>query len=148
MRAPPGEAWLPVGGRWQCPDCGKQFVKPGLSHSCGQVSLEQHFAQRPRARALFNALCDTLQKAGGPFRLSVAKTRIGLINGITFAAVMPRKDFVRFHILLLRRLESARPVRIDHFPPWFVHTFELRDAHELDADMRGWLREAWSLGLR
>lgn len=148
MQAPPGSDWLPVDGRWQCPACGKQFVRAGLSHSCTTLTLDHHFAERPRAGELFHALRTMIEDVGGPFRLSIARTRIGLINGITFGAVMPRKDWLRFHFLLQRRLDSPRVVKVEHYPPWYLHLLELRDESEIDDELRGWFRESCSLGRR
>ena len=79
-------------------------------------------------------------------RLSVAKTRIGLINMITFSAVMPRKDYLRGHILLRRKVRSSRFVRIDDVPPYWVHHFVIRDEADLDDEFRAWLRESAELG--
>ncbi len=79
-------------------------------------------------------------------RLSVAKTRIGLITKITFAAVMPRKRYLRAHILLLRRVHSPRFVRGDHVHPYWVHFFEVRDEADLHDEMASWLREAYQVG--
>ena len=80
-------------------------------------------------------------------RLSVAKTRIGLITQITFAAVMPRKDYLRGHLLLRRKARSRRFLRVEDGPPYWVHHFVLRDEADLDADFRGWLREAYRVGM-
>lgn len=67
---------------------------------------------------------------------------------MTFAAVMPRKSYLRSHFLLRRRLDSPRVVRIDHDEPWYVHTLELHDEAGLDAELLGWLGESRRLSLR
>ncbi len=79
-------------------------------------------------------------------RLSVAKTRIGLITHLTFAAVQPRRDYLRAHILLRRRVESPRFIRIDNGPPYWVHHFRIRDEADLDQELRVLLREAYTVG--
>ena len=128
--------------------CGKAFVRKGTRHSCVVVPLSAHFAARPRAEELFQRLETAIREVGGPFRLSIAKTRIGLVNGITFAAVMPRKDHIRFHFVLKRRIDSGRILRVDHYEPWFVHTLKLRTPEDLDEELLGWLGESYQLGLR
>lgn len=140
--------WSRTADGWKCPRCQKRFIKPGLSHSCAIIALDEHFAGRPRSRQLFDALTSTIEKAGGPFRLSIAKTRIGLINGITFAAIMPRKNHLRFHFLLKRRIDSERVVKLEYYEPWYVHILELHEESELDEELRSWLGEAWKLGVR
>ncbi len=95
---------------------------------------------------MFEAFRAALEEEGGPVRLSVAKTRIGLIIKITFAAVMPRKRYLRAHILLLRRVHSPRFVRGDHVHPYWVYFFEIRDEADLDDEMRSWLREGYRVG--
>jgi hypothetical protein len=133
---------------WECSGCGKRFARRGQNHSCGSVPLESHFAGSPKARALFDAYHAALLDVGGPCRLSVAKTRIGFITGITFSAVMPRKHYLRAHILLLRKLESARFVRIENIDPWWVHTFEIRGESDIDDELRRLLKESYALGAR
>ena len=93
-----------------------------------------------------DAFLSAVRESGGPVRLSVAKTRIGLITGMTFAAVMPRRDYLRAHVVLRRRLRSARFLRIDRFQPYWVHVFEVHDEADLDDELRGWLRESYHVG--
>ena len=145
---PPAEAWVRAGARWECPACGKQYPRRGQGHSCVVVTLDEHFASRPRARELFDALRAAIEDAGGPVRLSIAKSRIGFINGITFAAAMPRQRSLRAHFVLLRELDSPRFIKVEHVPPWWVHTVSLDDPSQLDAELRVWLRESRQLGRR
>jgi uncharacterized protein DUF5655 len=81
-------------------------------------------------------------------RLSVAKTRIGFITGITFATATPRKRYLRAGFLLLRRARSPRFVGVQHVTPWWAHTLEIRDEAEIDDEVRAWLREAYEVGAR
>jgi hypothetical protein len=148
VNPPAGETWLPSNGLWQCPACGKQFKQRGLWHSCTIVPLDEHFRDKPQARGLFDAFCAVLEEEGGPFRLSIAKTRIGFITRMTFAAVTVRKAELRGHFLLLRRVESARIRRVEHFAPYWLHQFTLRSAAELDEEMKTWLAESYSVGSR
>ncbi|MFQ5740387.1 MAG: DUF5655 domain-containing protein [Acidobacteriota bacterium] len=143
---PPASSWSRCGSLWQCPGCGKLYPRAGQGHSCCVVSLEDHFRSRPRARQLFDAFRGAVEEVGGPVRLSIAKTRIGLITRLTFSAVMPRKDYLRAHILLRRRVPSQRFIRIDDGPPYWVHHFEVRDEADLDDELRTWLREAYRVG--
>ena len=147
MTSPPAEAWLRTGTLWRCPECDKLYPRAGQAHSCVVLSLDDHFRDRPRARELFAAFRAAVEEVGGPVRLSVAKTRIGLITYITFAAVMARKNYLRGHILLRRRVGSPRFVRVDDGPPYWVHHFEIRTETDLDDEFRSWLSEAYDVGL-
>ena len=146
MKVPPAQAWSRAGEHWQCPACGKLFPRAGQSHSCVVVPLDHHFDNRPRARELFEAFRRVVDEAGGPVRLSVAKTRIGLITELTFAAVQPRRDYLRVHILLKRRVDAPRFVRIDNVPPYWVHHFQIRDETDLDEELRALIHEACEVG--
>jgi hypothetical protein len=145
---PAGDTWLGVDGLFQCPACGKQFKQRGLWHSCIIVSLDEHFREQAEMRPLFDAFCRVLEEEGGPFRLSIAKTRIGFITRMTFAAVMVRKSELRGHFLLLRKVESPRIRKIEHFAPYWLHQFSLRNATELDREFREWLKESYAVGSR
>ncbi len=79
-------------------------------------------------------------------RLSIAKTRIGLIINITFTAIMPRKHHLRAHILLRREVDSVRVIRVDNGPPHWVHYFEIRNETDLNNELRTRLLEAYQVG--
>ncbi len=143
---PPASSWLRRGSLWQCPGCGKLYPRAGQMHSCCVVSLQAHFRGRPRARQLFDAFLDAVHEIG-PVRLSIAKTRIGLITRMTFAAVMPRNHYLRGHILLRQKVLSDRFIRVDEGPPYWVHHFEVRDEGDLDEEFRCWLLEAYRVGM-
>jgi hypothetical protein len=131
---------------WRCPGCDKLYPRAGQSHSCVVVSLDDHFRNRPRARELFDAFRAAIAEVGGPVRLSVAKTRIGLITNITFAAVMPRKNYLRAHVLLRRKVDSPRFVRVEEGPPYWVHHFNIQSEADFDGELRAWLSEAYRVG--
>ncbi|HSL69253.1 MAG TPA: DUF5655 domain-containing protein [Longimicrobiales bacterium] len=145
---PPGDQWLQSSGLWLCPACGKAFKQRGLWHACVVLSLDHHFAQRPRARELFDAFQRSLEEVGGPFRLSIAQSRIGFITRMTFAAVMPRRSYLRAHFLLLRRIDSPRIIKIEQLSPYWVHNIEIRAESDLDEELRAWLQESYAVGAR
>jgi hypothetical protein len=144
---PPADQWLPTGDQWRCPACGKQFVQRGIWHSCAAVSLDDHFVDRPRARELFDAFHTVVAEAG-PFRLSIARTRIGFINGITFLSVTPRIHHLRVGLVLLERLESPRFSRVEQIEKWWLHTLDIRHVAEIDEELRGWTHQAYAEGVR
>jgi uncharacterized C2H2 Zn-finger protein len=131
---------------WKCPRCGRPFANRNQEHSCASQSLDEHFRGKERARELFDAFVRELSKIG-PITITTAKTRIGIQTRMIFSAVMPRKDFLRGHLVLARRRPSPRFVRIDTISPRnHVHVFELRDEAQLDPEFRTFLREAYAVG--
>jgi hypothetical protein len=145
-KPPPGSQWTAVGRSWKCPRCGKRFIQRGLWHSCSVYTLDHHFAQKPAVRTLFDRYRAMVREAGGPFRLSIAKTRIGFIAAMTFAGASPRKAYLRAHFVMLRKISSPRFVHIESIPPYWVYSFEIRSESDLDEEARAWLTEAYTLG--
>ncbi len=131
---------------WTCPRCRRPFANRNQEHSCESVSLDQHFKGRPQARKLFDAYLRAIRRIG-PVTVTTAKTRIGIQTRMIFSAVMPRKDYLRAHLVLARRVESPRFLRVDTISPRnHVHVFELRDASELDPELFAFVAEAYRVG--
>jgi hypothetical protein len=75
------------------------------------------------------------------------KTRIAFQVRMSFAVVSFRRNKLRGHVVLARRLENPRFVRIDTISPRnHVHHFELRSPKELDREFLGFLRESYRVG--
>jgi len=75
------------------------------------------------------------------------KTRIAFQVRMSFAVVSFRRDKLRGHVVLARRLEHPRFLRIDTISPRnHVHHFELHSVGDLDQEFAGFLREAYRVG--
>ena len=75
------------------------------------------------------------------------RTRIALHTRMSFAAFMPRKHWLNGHLVLARRIDSARFSRIDQYSPRnLVHAFKLSTPDDVDAEFAGWLGEAYLVG--
>jgi hypothetical protein len=75
------------------------------------------------------------------------KTRIAFQVRMSFAQLSPRLRWLDGHVVLARRLPHPRFRRIDTISPRnHVHHFRLVTAGEIDAEFRGWLREAYAVG--
>jgi hypothetical protein len=49
--------------------------------------------------------------------------------------------------VLTRPIESPRFTRVEYIPPYyFVHRLRLARAEDVDAELRGWLAEAYQVG--
>jgi len=133
---------------WRCPVCGQTFVGRNMPHSCQVVPLQTHFEGRDELRAVFDAFV-TAAEENGPITINATKSRITLQARMRFAAVEPRRDHLRAHLVLRRALESPRFIRVEHLPPdYFIHNLRLARPEDVDAELRGWLAEAYLSGSR
>src|SRR5215470_7132124 len=133
---------------WQCPSCTREFVTPNMPHSCGRFSVEK-FLKGKSAQAIdlywrFSALVH----ACGPIKIAAAKTRIGFQVRMIFASVNRLSDRgLRAHVVLTRRLEHPRFDRIEMMTPrCYVHHFTLESIDDCNAEVKGWLCEAYKVG--
>ena len=131
---------------WQCPACGQTFVARNMPHSCLVVPLDQHFEGRPPAlRAAFDALVAAAE-ANGPVTVNATKSRITLQVRMRFAAVEPRRDHLRAHLVLTRHIDHPR-LTVEHLEPrYHVHRLKLSEPADVDAELAAWLAEAYAVG--
>ena len=131
---------------WTCPRCGKSYVTRNMWHSCVVVPLDSHFTGRPRSRELYYAVLRFVE-ADGPVTVSVSKTRIEFMTRARFGGVRVMRDWLWFAFWLKRQVVSDRFDRVDFYGgrDWGYH-LRIRDESQLDDELRGWLREARSVG--
>jgi len=80
-------------------------------------------------------------------KLAPTKTRIGFQARMLFAAVSLRENSLDCHVVLWRRLENPRFVRIESLTPRIhVHHFRIQSGKELDYEVASWLQEAYKVG--
>ena len=133
---------------WACPVCGQRFVTRNLPHSCQVVPLDEFFAgSAPELRELFERYV-AAARANGPVTVNVTKSRIALQVRMRFAGVLrPRKRYLVATFVLTRPVESPRFVRVEPIPPYYyVHSLRLATAADIDAELEGWLAEAYQVG--
>lgn len=86
-------------------------------------------------------------RAIGPVRVLPEKTRIAFQVRMSFAQVTPRQKWLDGHLVLARRLEHPRFRQVQTFSPRnHLHVFRLTRLEDVDAEFRGWLREAYRVG--
>jgi hypothetical protein len=132
---------------WTCPRCGRDFANRNQTHACGEWTVDDHlrFAS-PEVANLFRRFAELVERCG-PVTLAPTKTRIGFKVRMTFAAVSLRRDRLDAHVILARRLEDPRFVEIASFGPRsHQHRFQIASVDDLDAQVLGWLREAYAVG--
>jgi hypothetical protein len=133
---------------WKCPKCGKRFVTPKMWHSCGRFTVEQFFKGKPpELKSLYRAYLAFARKCG-PFTVDPAKTRISFQGRVRFAGVAgTTKSALLIGFWLKRHIDSPRFDRVDIYPRNdYVYRLKLTDAKQLDAELLGWLREAYDVG--
>ena len=109
--------------------------------------MAHHFRGKPPAiRALFNQFAAAV-RALGPVRILPEKTRIAFQVRMSFAQVTPRQRWLDGHVVLARRLDHPRFLKIETFSPRnHLHAFRIAQANEIDEVFRGWLAEAYLVG--
>jgi len=133
---------------WTCPECGRSFAGRNQVHTCAPLGdLDRHFARAsPQVRATFDAVLAAVARVG-PVQVLAEKTRIALQVRMSFAAFMPRRDWLNGHLVLARRIDSPRFLRIDMLSPRnVVHAFRLTAPAEVDEEFAEWLAEAYQVG--
>lgn len=132
---------------WRCPRCGRRFANSNQSHACGRFTLKSHLAGRsPEMIALYRRF-EAMVRACGPVTVVPEKTRVAFQVRMSFAAVTLRQRWLGGHVVLARRLEDPRFRAIQTISPGnHVHQFRIQSAAELDAQVAGWLREAYAVG--
>jgi len=133
---------------WSCPDCGRSFANRNQTHTCAPLGdLDRHFAgAEPAVRETFDRVLAVVS-ALGPVTVLPEKTRIALHVRMSFAALMPRRRWLNGHLVLARRVDSPRFVRVETFSPRNVlHEFRLSSPGEVDAELARWLAEAYLVG--
>lgn len=133
---------------WACPQCGRSFASRNQSHACAVLGdLDQHFARAsPQVRATFDTALAAV-RAFGPVRVLAEKSRIALQVRMSFAAFMPRRRWLNGHLVLARRIDSPRFLRIDTLSPGnVVHAFRLTAPADVDQEFTAWLAEAYQVG--
>jgi hypothetical protein len=134
---------------WTCPECGAAFVTRNLSHSCVRRSVEQFFADKPKAGVVHAKSFISEARKLGPVRLHAVKTRVALMVEVRFAAINRiGADLMKGHLWLKERCESPRFDRIETLGRDFVHHFEVSARRPIDDELRRCLAMSYAIGCR
>jgi Domain of unknown function (DUF5655) len=124
------------------------FGSRNQTHTCAPLGdLDRHFARTsPTVRATFDRVLAVVSGLG-PVVVLPEKTRIALQARMSFAAFMPRRHWLGGHLVLARRVDSPRFLRIDTYSPRnVVHAFRLTSPADVDEEFVAWLAEAYRVG--
>ena len=136
---------------WTCEHCARTFANRNQTHSCrgrtAAPTLDAHFASKPPlTRELFDAFARAIRRLG-PVDILPEKTRIAFHVRMSFAVLMPRKGYLKGHLVLAERHENPCFLRVETYSPRnHVHTFELRSQDGLKGDLAHYLALAYKVG--
>ena len=102
-------------------------------------------AASPASRQLYEELLVAVREIG-PFRKEVKKTSIHLVRSSAFAGVHPRKSHLLLTIKTEKPIRSSRISKTEQVSKnrWH-HDVKLASNREIDAELVGWLRQAYEL---
>ena len=126
----------------------RTFANRNQVHTCAPLGdLDRHFVRTaPEVRDTFERVLDAVRELG-PFDVLPEKTRIALHARMSFAAFMPRRNWLNGHLVLARHMDSPRFLRVETISPRnVVHAFRLTSAADVDDEFVAWLAEAYQVG--
>jgi Domain of unknown function (DUF5655) len=112
------------------------------------MTVRDHLHRVPEPVADLYRRFERLVRSLGPVELAPVKTRIGFKARVTFAAAFLSPDHLEAHVVLARRLDHPRFVSVESIGGRHVHRFRVERPADLDDEVRGWLAEAYRVGLR
>jgi hypothetical protein len=133
---------------WQCVRCGRSFANQNQAHTCAPLGdLADHFAGvASDVRAAFDRVVAAVS-ALGPVQVLPEKSRIALHVRMSFAAFVPRRQWLGGHLVLARHVDSPRFLHVQELSPRnVVHTFRLTSPADVDDEFISWLAEAYRVG--
>ena len=129
---------------WRCSQCGRRFRQRTREHSCEVRTLEAHVERAsPAVKDTLGALLDVLATFG-PHAIVPVKTMILLRAAANFGGVVVRRDALHLEFMLPRALHHVRIHKSDRLGPRkYTHHTRLTSPSAVDAEIIGWLREAY-----
>ena len=109
-------------------------------------TIAQHFAGRePHVRKIYDALLRA-SRSFGPFEEEPKKTSIHLARKSAFAGVATRKDSIILTIKAAGDIKDPRIIRREQASAnrWHLE-IRLREAKEVDGQLKRWLGDAYEL---
>lgn len=132
---------------WTCPRCGNEFVNRNQYHSCKRYELDALFEGKPALiRALYDRFHEMVMRCG-PAKVLPYREKIGYMVRVRFAGAIPAARWLDVGFWLARRIESPRFRKIETiYPDAHTHLLRITDPSQLDAEVAGWLVEAYEVG--
>jgi hypothetical protein len=100
----------------------------------------------PQVAPLYDRFVNLLQGLG-PVTILPTQTRVDFQRRIIFTSVQFSQEDMRVQLILPRRVDDSRMMRIEVFSDdKIAHTLVLRSTDDFDARFTTWLQEAYNLG--
>ena len=134
---------------WTCPDCGRRFANRNQWHSCIEMALEEHLADKSELAVDLYGAFETAVRDCGEFRIHPQKTRVAFIASMTFAGARLAQRWIDVSFIVPTPISDERIRTIEMYGPTsFLHSIRISQPESIDADVRSWLCEAHRRGLQ
>jgi hypothetical protein len=116
-------------------------------HSCVRVTVRDHLKGRPREQVeLYREIGRIVRSFGPGVRNVSSRSRTGWMARVRFAGVKFRRDHVLLSFWLKRKVASPRLKAAYLGRSDWVYDTRVTSPADLDAELLGWLREAYLVG--
>jgi len=129
---------------WTCQKCGRVFEKENQPHSCKKVPLEDHFANKTKAKELFDYLFLTVNEEIGRSKTISLPCCIHLFGVYDFLAALPKKDGLEVRFALGRKLVKAK-MSVPISATTYKNCFDIFSTNQFNREFIGWLKESYHL---
>src|ERR1051325_11602344 len=101
------------GRLWKCARCCRRFANRNQTHTCaGLQTVHSHLrGASPEVKRIYRAFVRMLREFG-PVAVLPEKSRIAFQVRMSFAVLMPRRNYVIGHLVLARRATHRRFTRV------------------------------------
>ncbi|MBL8951047.1 MAG: hypothetical protein JNK82_09740 [Myxococcaceae bacterium] len=113
---------------WRCPVCRRPFSSKPATHACGKWTVADHFAGKPRAWVVYEALLDAARDCG-PVKQVADEKHVEFHGRHVLVLVEPHSGWLTGHVVLGGSKK---------------HTFELHAPDEIDEALRAALQQAYA----
>ena len=109
-------------------------------------TVNDHFKNKePSVRALYDQLVKILNEFG-PVKESPKKTSIHIDRNSALVGVETRKDCILVTIKADHKIDNPRIEKVEEISARrFYHKVRIKSPKDFDAELRGWLRDAYAL---
>jgi hypothetical protein len=131
---------------WTCPGCGRIFDKEKQPHSCKKVPLSDHFANKDKAKELFDFLVGRVNAKIGPCKIISIPCCVHLFGTYDFLAALPKRDGLEIRFALDHELKSPRITqRVPLSQTNIKYCLHVHSKEEIDEELLGWLNQSYHL---
>ncbi len=138
------------GQMWKCPKCGRKFARARQAHSCQVVPLKDHLVKAtPETRRIYDAIMAAIRECG-PVQVAPTKAGVNLLSGsgTSLGGLTVHRGYVNLGLVQLEEIRSPRVTWMLRLSARSVaHRIRVSSVQEVDAELRGWIRTAYEVGL-